>query len=233
MGATTDYPGLRSQPGGDVRPGPVFRTIRRALRAQFGRPTGVIGRLVGCIMATDRSNNERIRWTLGLLDIKPADRILEIGFGPGVAIALASERARSGVVIGVDHSPVMVRQAARRNAAGVREGRVALWQGTASDLPRFDQPVDKIFTINSIHFWPEPVGCLERLRRHLKPGGVIAVTLQPRSRRATEATSTVLAEELIQNLERAGFSDCRVVTRPARPAPVVCALGTNLGVDDD
>jgi ubiquinone/menaquinone biosynthesis C-methylase UbiE len=128
----------------------------------------------------------------------------------------------------VDHSNVMVRQASRRNAAGVREGRIALLQGTAENLPRFDGPFDKIFTINSIHFWTDPVRCLQQTREYLKPGGRIAVTLQPRSRGATEQTATVIGEELVHDLERAGFSHCRLETKPATPTSIVCALGTTV-----
>jgi len=225
--ATARYPGLRHQPSRDGHRGPLFRALRRLLRAQFGRPSGVFGRLVGRIMAAAPSNNDRIRWTLDLLDIRPSDRILEIGFGPGVAIALASRLAPNGVVAGVDHSSVMVRQAARRNATGLREGRIDLREGTAGNLPDFDGLFDKIFTINSIHFWTEPIASLRQLRARLKPGGVIAVTLQPRSRTATETTATALAEELVLNLERAGFHACRVETKAARPASIICALGTN------
>jgi SAM-dependent methyltransferase len=226
MDSAADYPGLRHQPSEHERRGPLFRAVRRVLRSQFGHPAGVVGRLVGRIMAAAPSNNDRIRWTLGLLDIKPSDRILEIGFGPGVAIGLASALAPRGFVAGVDHSSVMVRQAARRNAAGLRDGRIALCQATAGDLPPFGEPFDKIFAINSIHFWTEPIACLRRLRDRLRPGGVIALTLQPRSRGATETATALLGRELVQNLERAGFVDCRLETRRARPVSIVCALGT-------
>jgi SAM-dependent methyltransferase len=199
------------------------------LRTQFGRPAGVLGSLAGRIMAATPSNNDRIRWTLDLLDIRPSDRILEIGFGPGVAIAAASRLAYRGFVAGVDHSGVMVRQAAKRNAARLREGRVALLQGTAEELPGFGGSFDKIFTINSIHFWREPIASLRQLRERLTPGGLIAITLQPRSRTATDATAAAIGKELVDDLERAGFSHCRLETRSAKPAPILCALGTSAG----
>jgi ubiquinone/menaquinone biosynthesis C-methylase UbiE len=58
---------------------------------------------------------------VSLLALPPAGRILEIGCGPGVAIA-ALIRAGAGHVDGVDHSAVMLRQAARRNAAAIWAG---------------------------------------------------------------------------------------------------------------
>jgi len=226
MNAIFQYPGLHNQPNEGAVRGPLFQAVRRFLRAQFGHPAGVWGSIAGRVMAATPSNNDRIRWTLGLLDIKPADRILEIGFGPGIAIALASELAPHGFVAGIDHSDVMVRQAARRNAAAVLAGRVALLQGAAGNLPSFDKPFDKIFTINSLHFWSDPIACLRQLRGSLKPGGLVAVTLQPRSRGATNEATNVIGKELVMNLERAGFSRCRLETKRAQPVSVVCALGT-------
>jgi SAM-dependent methyltransferase len=131
------------------------------------------------------------------------------------------------MVAGVDHSAVMVRHASKRNARAIRDGRVELRLGSADELPAFDQPFDKIFSINSIHFWENPVESLKRIRQLLKPGGLVAITLQPRSRNATDEAATVIGEELVGNLERAGFSQCRLELRRINPAVVACALGTS------
>ncbi len=225
MKATLKYPGLKNQPDPDEGRGRLFQSIRRLLRAQFGRPSGLLGIIAGRIMARTPSNKERIQWTISLLDIKPADRILEIGFGPGFAIELLSKIASEGFIAGVDHSDVMVRHASKRNAGAIREGKVALLLGSASTMPKFDEPFDKIFTINSIHFWNEPVDCLRELRKLLKPGGLIAVTLQPRSRSATDATTKEVGDELARNLERAGFTQVRLEIKQSEPVAVACALG--------
>ena len=50
----------------------------------FGCPRGLLGRLGGIIMA--RTNEECGNWVVSLLEVHSADSILEIGFGPGVAI---------------------------------------------------------------------------------------------------------------------------------------------------
>src|SRR5262249_12503284 len=74
--------------------------LRKTIVRQFGRPTGLVGRLVGLVMAMRYSNRERNRRTIELLDIQPDDRVLEIGFGPGLAIEMAARLARSGCVVG-------------------------------------------------------------------------------------------------------------------------------------
>src|ERR687891_2498384 len=111
--------------------------------SQFHRPRGFGGRAAGWVMATRGSNRSRNVWAVGLLDVQPDDRVLEIGFGPGVAIGKIARRATRGQVCGVDHSEVMVRQARRRNAAAVREGRIDLRLGSAEEIPDFGAPFDK------------------------------------------------------------------------------------------
>jgi hypothetical protein len=58
--------------------------------SQFGRPRGILGRVAGYVMANRPSNIERNDWVLSLLDIRASDRILEIGFGPGIAASKAA-----------------------------------------------------------------------------------------------------------------------------------------------
>ncbi len=225
MQSVMRYPGLKNQPDRGESQSRVRQAVKRFLRAQFGQPTGVLGHVVGRLMARDKSNLKRIDWTISLLDIKPTDRVLEIGMGPGVAVERASAIASHGYVVGVDHSDVMVRQAHKRNAGAVTKGKVDLRLGSASQLPAFDEPFDKIFSINSIHFWSEPVECLKALREMLKPGGMIAVTLQPRSRSATDATAEECGRDVMMHLEKAGFSGVTLEMRSMKPVAVACARG--------
>jgi SAM-dependent methyltransferase len=225
MKRALQYPGLQHQPPHGARQGWLFHTIRRFLRAQFGQPTGFWGNMAGKIMARAPSNQERIQWTIALLTLTPTDRILEIGFGPGLAIELVSQIASEGFIAGVDHSAVMVRQARRRNARAIREGKVMLHLGSVANLPQFNAAFDKIFTINSIHFWHEPVACLKALRQLLRPGGLIAVTIQPRSRSATDATTKEIGAEVVMNLKHAGFVQCKLEIRQTKPVSVACAIG--------
>jgi protein-L-isoaspartate O-methyltransferase len=57
--------------------------------------------MAGWVMAHRRSNRLRDRWAVSLLDVHPTDRVLEIGFGPGVAIAELARRATGGKVYGI------------------------------------------------------------------------------------------------------------------------------------
>jgi SAM-dependent methyltransferase len=196
------------------------------VRAQFGRPTGVPGRIAGWVMAYRSSNRRRNAWAVSLLDVQRGDRVLEIGFGPGIAIRELAHLAADGHVCGLDHSEVMLRQAGRRNAEGVRRGQVELRLGSAERLPRFDAPFDKILAVNALQFWDHSVEPLRELRRVLRNGGRIAIAFQPRGPGATDELAAGTGREIAAALGDAGFSGVRLESLNLKPA-VVCALGVN------
>jgi SAM-dependent methyltransferase len=199
----------------------------RAAIGQFHQPHGWGGRAAGWVMATRGSNRERNLWAVGLLDVQPDDRVLEIGFGPGIAIEAIARRATNGLVVGIDHSDVMVRQARKRNAAAFRAGRVDLRLGNAELLPAFDEPFDAILAVNSLMFWDDPAARLEELRRILRPGGRIAIAYQPRGLDATDETAAQAGRELATQFRAVGFTHVRVETLELRPTNAVCVLGVN------
>jgi SAM-dependent methyltransferase len=194
------------------------------VHAQFGCPSGPWGSIVGWIMASRSSNRRRNAWAVALLDVQRDDRVLEIGFGPGIAIHEMSRIAVEGHVCGLDHSARMLHQASRRNAAAIRAGRVDLRRGSVENLPVFDTPFDKILAVNTAMFWDRPVRRLEELRHLLRAGGRIAVAHQPRGPGATDAKAAAKGEEIAAMLTRAGFSSVRMETM-ALGATVVCAMG--------
>ena len=206
------------------------RLVRRLVR-QFHRPHGLGGYVAGWVMAHRSSNVRRNRWVVSLLDVQPSDRILEVGFGPGVAIAGLSALTPNGVVFGVDHSDVMVRVATRRNAAAIRAGRVELSQAEADALPDFGAPLDRVVAVNSIGFWPEPVARLKELHALLRAGGTIAIASQPRCPGATAETSAKAGQEIATRLSEAGFTPKRVETLGLDP-PVVCVVAISNGPSD-
>ncbi|TDD42234.1 methyltransferase domain-containing protein [Nonomuraea terrae] len=199
--------------------------IRRILVTQFGHPRGAAGRVVGWVLAHRPSNRRRIVWAAGLLGVRPGDRVLEIGFGPGIAVAELSRRvADSGHVYGIDRSAVMLRQASRRNAAAIRAGRVTLSLGAVERLPpALAGPFDAVLAVNSLGFWTAPAERLADLRGRLAPGGRIALVSQPRAKGATRETSLAAARTLGDLLVAAGFTRTRIELLDLDP-PAACVL---------
>src|SRR5262249_8284748 len=126
--------------------------MHKLLMRMFGRPRGILGRLGGVIMA--RVNRDAAAQVIELLDVRPDDTVLEVGFGPGVAIQMLLRRVATGNVAGVDQSQEMVRQAAARNADALRSRRVDLRYGSVERLPFADASIDKALAVNSMQAWP-------------------------------------------------------------------------------
>jgi SAM-dependent methyltransferase len=201
----------------------AVRALDRDVVGQAHRPRGAAGRVTAWEMAHRPSNRQRSGWVVSLLGVRPTDQVLEIGFGPGVAIGQLV-RAGAGHVYGIDHSGVMLRQASRRNAAAIRAGRVTLAEASVDAIPAaFHGPFDAILAVNSLGFWPAPPERLAELRRRLAPGGRIAIASQPRCPGATADTSRDAAREIEKLLRDAGFTRIRTETLPLGP-PVACVI---------
>jgi SAM-dependent methyltransferase len=201
------------------------KQLLRRMMSQFHHPRGLAGRLAGWEMALRPSNRKRNAWAVSLMDVQPSDRVLEIGFGPGIAVREIARRATRGEVVAIDRSAVMRAQAARRNAAPIRAGRVSLTVASVEDLPAFEGRFDKILAVNNMGLWAEPAVRLKELAGLLRGGGLIAIVSQPRCPGATGETTAAAARETVGLLEAAGFAAIRVETLDLEP-PVACVIGT-------
>ena len=199
--------------------------LGRRIVSQFMHPRGLPGRLVGWEMALRPSNRTRNAWAVSLMDVQPSDCVLEIGFGPGIAIREIARRATRGHVVGIDRSAVMRAQAARRNAAAIRAGRVSLIVASIDDPPAFERVFDKILAVNNMGMWSEPVLRAKELAGLLRGGGLLAIVSQPRCPGATAATTAAAAGQIVDTLEAAGLVAIRVETLDLKP-PVACVTGT-------
>jgi ubiquinone/menaquinone biosynthesis C-methylase UbiE len=191
--------------------------------AQFHHPTGAAGHVAGWIMGRRSSNVARNHWAVQLLDVQPSERVIELGCGPGVAIAALATRAIRGLVVGVDHSEVVIGQARRRNEAAIRAGRVRLIHTPVENLSISDGPFDAALAVNTVGMWPDPTTQLRELRQLLRPGGRIALVSQPRCPGATAATSAAAANELAALLTEAGFEHLQTEMLDLDP-PAACVL---------
>lgn len=174
------------------------------------------------------SNRKRNLWAVGLLEMRPTDRVLEVGFGPGIAIRALAGRAAQGLVYGIDHSEVMVRQATRRNRTAIKEGRVELGLGSAADLSALDGVFDKVLVVNNFGMWPDPEQRLKDVRGLMRPGGRLAIVSQPRSAGANAETTRRVGRATAEQLRSAGFVGVRTESLNLKP-PVACVLAEEPG----
>ena len=189
--------------------------IGRIRSRQAGRPSGLLGRIIGRAMVahTASANDEAI----GLLGVEPGARVLEIGFGQGRTV----ERlvAAGHRVIGVEVAPTMLRQARARNRVACRDGRAQLMLGDGTLLPLDDHSVDAAISVHTVYFMPDPARTLTEVARVLRPGGPFVLACRVADDPPPEWMDPSIyrirpADEIVKLLEAAGFNDVSETVRP-------------------
>ena len=142
--------------------------------AQLGRPTGLRGLFVGRML--NRANRGTITAAIDALALQPGAVAADLGFGGGVGLGLLLARVGpKGRVYGVDYSPTMVSQAARRFETDVAEGRLRLLEGSITTLPLEDGSIHGAITINTIYFIADLGRAFSELARVLSRSGRVVV----------------------------------------------------------
>ena len=155
--------------------------------------------------------------------------ILEIGFGPGLAIRELARRATDGFVLGIDHLRGHGSPGGRPQPGCCRPRSSRVATRSALDLRDFSEMFDKALAVNNFGMWPEPEARLKDLRGALRPGGRVAIVSQPRCLGASAETTERVGEETAGRLRDAGFISLQRETLNLRP-PVVCVLAETLRV---
>lgn len=176
---------------------------------------------------------ERVRWAVEQLDPGPDDQLLEIGCGPGVAVALTCERLTGGRIVAIDRSATAIGRATRRNAEHIAAGKAVLLTMALEDLQPADvlggaERFDKIFAMNVNLFWVRsPTRELDLLKRLLGPDGALYLFYgygeQPAQGKAGENVTRV-PEPLTRHLTESGFT-----VDVQRGPGVVCIMASPIG----
>jgi malonyl-CoA O-methyltransferase len=149
-----------------AEPGEAFRLDRARLRASFDRASASYESASGLQARVAAELLER----LAAFDFTPAV-VLDLGSGTGRVTRELKRRYRRALVIALDLSPGMLREARRHQLPWRRFERLC---ADAMRLPLADASVDVVFSSLMLQ-WCEPLSAaLGEVRRVLKPEGFFA-----------------------------------------------------------
>ena len=113
------------------------------------------------------------------MTVRPADRILEIGCGFGVAAALICEQLTNGSYLGIDRSPGSIEAARRRAAPFVAAGTARFLVAAFESFDPGPLRFDLIVAIRVRAFHVDRRRSRSLVRRWLAPGGRLFIEYDP------------------------------------------------------
>lgn len=148
--------------------------LEKFFARQLAHPSGLFGRLFTARWL-DRASVAMNKLALEQLSLKPADRVLEVGFGSGDLLARILATETCARVAGVDLSVDMLSVAGRRLRRHIHAGKIQLRRGDIEALPFEDGEFTKLCSVNTLYFWRDPSLALAECRRVLTMNGRIVL----------------------------------------------------------
>ena len=112
--------------------------------------------------------------TIALMDLQPADRVLDLGCGTGWASRRLAKLVPEGEVVGLDVADEMVRRA-EQASAGIKNVRY-VW-GSAESIPRPDNVFTKVLSVESFYYYADQGKALDEIRRVMAPGSRLFILI--------------------------------------------------------
>lgn len=176
------------------------------------KPSGSAGARM--LERMNESHSSLTDWGLSFVVMDKDADVLDIGCGGGMTLRKLSEMT-DGRVAGIDYSPDSVRKSLETVC-----GKAEVFECSVESMPFSDSSFDRIVTVESFYFWPDPAENLKEVFRVLRPGGVFQIIsdtydngrLSEAARKNVERYNLFVPgpEELLKMLSDAGFADNRI-----------------------
>jgi SAM-dependent methyltransferase len=148
----------------------------KILAQNLANPQGEKGIQIGEMMHA--TNIGMTLESIHSLLIEDSENILEIGHGNAGHLKSFLKIAKDLKYTGIDISETMHNEAKNLNSEFKDQADFVLYEG--EKFPFEDEVFDKIFTVNTVYFWKEPVEYLNEIYRVLKDNGTFILTFGQR-----------------------------------------------------
>ena len=171
--------------------------------------------------------------TIRLMDLRPGERVLDLGCGAGWATRLLARLVSEGPqgfgqVVGLDVSDEMIRRA--RAASRDFENIMFVW-GSAQQIPWEENFFDKVLSVEAFYYYPDQERVLAELFRVMAPRGRLFILINlyndnPYTLRWVEALNVPVharsEAEYVELLRKNAFEDVKAERIPDEtPTPEV------------
>jgi ubiquinone/menaquinone biosynthesis C-methylase UbiE len=190
------------------------------LAAQLRKPEGEFGIKVAEML--NNTNQFITAFTYDCVNPASGEVILEIGFGNGKLMPQLLQKSSDIKLFGIDFSEEMVMQGKKNLKSWIEKEEIQLVTASVENMPFDDNYFDKIATINTLYFWPNPLNDAKEVLRVLKPGGKICIGIRPKEE-AKKVPATKYGfqlydqEEAIGLFQKAGFENVRIMSHQDPP----------------
>ena len=122
---------------------------------------------------SDMAYRRRVRRMVAYLDLAPGQTVLDCGTGMGFYLKVVADLCPGCRLFGIDYEDKVLRY-----AWGHLRGRgVVLARGDIHHLPYADASMDRVLMSEVLEHLEDDASALSEVRRVLKPGGVLAMTV--------------------------------------------------------
>lgn len=183
--------------------------IKKLIALQFKKPSRLFGIISSNLMVKGNRRNYDI--LINELNIQPNDKILEIGYGPGIGISLINEKCNSCLIHGIDFSKLMYRKASKLNKNSILDKKVELFLGDFLSFTIESNYYDKVFCLNVIYFWDNLNIPFQKIKSALSNNGIFCFFMAHKDflikkKSPDSIFNKYSIEEVLSALYEAGFN---------------------------
>lgn len=149
------------------------------IASQLSHPSGEKGLEIAEMM--NETNNGMTKNAISNLNLASGDTVLELGHGNAGHLGFLFSSCENIHYTGLEISTLMNREAQRLNKSLVHAKKASFVLYDGKQIPFPDDQFDKLFTVNTLYFWKNPLEMLAELSRVLKPKTLFSLTFAHRS----------------------------------------------------